>query len=865
MESTKIILDLHKYIKLNKLGQGNFGVVYLVEDADTHQYYAAKISKEDIEKNERNTKEILNLFREINVMSALNHPSIIHFIGFSPTNFEGLPKPTIITEYASNGTLKDLIKHNCDETIQNSWDDTKKLICIYGIASGMSYLHQNKIIHRDLKPENILMDDFLFPKLTDFGLSKFYVSITESMNLSSMSGYKGTPLYMAPEIITDEEYSEASDVYAFSMILYEIMTGTIPFTKLTPFSIMNKIGKGGRPNIPEEVPDVYVDLIKKCWSQEPEERPTFDQILTDLRSNSEFITEKVDKSDFLDYIECTDKYPISFDFMKNKIKFEDFLKSKNSNLKKINLNKEIKQTSSNDNESDNDNEDILLYPLIDYEFLDDDCKKLVKDAQFSHLKKFVVGRNLIEAAQNFPSNTQLGMKYLQSARLQGSKESVIYLAKMFISGEVVPQDFEEARQILNDIKDDTDADRLVLLGKIERKEKNFSKAREFFQKASKAGNADAMFYIGKMLKKGEDCEKDEKAANKYFDLARRNGCTKTVKQQEEQTEDSSQTAKVKSASENEQQEKVQDKTSTQKEVQEQDKEIEKALEHDKNLEKAPENDKTKDSEKSQVQDKEIEKHQDKTTDYDKAQFQPKELDKAKDQSKLKQQDHDKDLDKSRDRIKSKSKSKEKDSTKDKDRRRKKKTADLSIPPNLSIETIFIGNHMTGKTNTIHMISDENSKYEPHLAIFQYYNLLKEFQGQQIKINIYDLNGDVIDNKCHISNYSQNPDFVSLFFSLTDFSSFENLPFWVKEMRRIFKDPIFFLVATFLDKWNDEDEPEIKKISQEQIDEFAQENGIANVMKISNKDCESIHNLIRKMVEIKIDKLNSENIKSCCIY
>ena len=88
------------------------------------------------------------------------------------------------------------------------------LIHIYGIASIMSYLHENDIIHRDLKLDNILFDDYLFPKISDFGLSKV-MNRNNSNVLQSSKGIKGTIVYLAPEILVDEsdpQYSKASDV-----------------------------------------------------------------------------------------------------------------------------------------------------------------------------------------------------------------------------------------------------------------------------------------------------------------------------------------------------------------------------------------------------------------------------------------------------------------------------------------------------------------------------------------------------------------------------------------------------------------------------------------------------------------------------
>ena len=91
---------------------------------------------------------------------------------YNPCNFKQKTKPTIITEYASNGSLDRIIELERLNMAIPEWDDTKKLINLYGIAMGMSYLHSKHIIHRDLKPANIFLDDHLYPKIGDFGLSK---------------------------------------------------------------------------------------------------------------------------------------------------------------------------------------------------------------------------------------------------------------------------------------------------------------------------------------------------------------------------------------------------------------------------------------------------------------------------------------------------------------------------------------------------------------------------------------------------------------------------------------------------------------------------------------------------------------------
>ena len=271
-------------------------------------------------------------------MSQLNHPSILKFIGYSPIDFDNEPKPVIISEYSPNGSLSKLIALESRSRSIDMWDDTKKLITLYGISSAMSFLHSHNIIHRDLKPENILEDEFLFPKIADFGLSKILHSNSDSVSTQSTTGVKGTPIYIPPEGWGSNECSKAGDVYAFAIIAYEIMTLEIPFKDYTYMMLCQKVAiNGERPTFKYPIPEIYQELITRCWSQDPEKRPTFEEIKEDLRNNPEFITDTIDKDQFLDYVEMIDKCECSFDPQKK--------------FKKVLISKVIETDSNNSEES----------------------------------------------------------------------------------------------------------------------------------------------------------------------------------------------------------------------------------------------------------------------------------------------------------------------------------------------------------------------------------------------------------------------------------------------------------------------------------------------------------------------------------
>ena len=137
-----------------------------IKELETGDMYTAKFSMLKI--NKFTEEDIRELSNKLKVISQLNHQSLLKFVGFSQFNFKKERKPVIVTEHVTNGTLKEIFELERGEVAINGWTDIKKLIVIYGIASGMAYLHSFDIIHRDLKPENIFLDEFLLLKIGDF-------------------------------------------------------------------------------------------------------------------------------------------------------------------------------------------------------------------------------------------------------------------------------------------------------------------------------------------------------------------------------------------------------------------------------------------------------------------------------------------------------------------------------------------------------------------------------------------------------------------------------------------------------------------------------------------------------------------------
>lgn len=383
-------IDLDQFEKQTKIGSGGFGAVYKVREKSTDNIYAAKISIYEMDLCENDT--IVNLSREISIISQLNHPSILQFIGFNPYNFKNKPKPVILTEYAPNNSLDAIIKAERIGCGNHEWNDTKKLINIYGIASGMAYLHKKNILHRDLKPANVLLDEYLCPKIADFGLSKIMYEqddVETKRKKPKTSGFKGTYAYCSPEIMRNQIYTKAGDVYAFGMTVYEILTAENLFEGCNVYQVILNAIKEVDIEYKYPIPYCYRKLIEKCLSTEPKLRPSFEQIVENLETSKSFITQNIDENEYLNYIA----------YIKN-IEF-DHKDSNDSQKPQIHLNKidlnRIKLIEKDENEKNDNFLDLTKFEKQEIISKGDSCKLYkLKEIETSNV---YLGQFLMQAIQ----------------------------------------------------------------------------------------------------------------------------------------------------------------------------------------------------------------------------------------------------------------------------------------------------------------------------------------------------------------------------------------------------------------------------------------------------------------------------------
>ncbi len=248
------------------VGRGGFGEVYYAL-TDSGKQVAVKYLRENPEVELRGIAQVMNL----------KSPHLITIYDVR-RNAEG--EPFVIMEYVSGPSLRDLLNAHPD-----GLGPQKAAYFLQGIAAGLSYLHERGIVHRDLKPGNIFYDDG-YVKIGDYGLSKHISVSRHSGNTVSV----GTVHYMAPEIGSGS-YSKAIDIYALGVILYEMLTGRLPFTGSSFGEILMRHLKD-RPDL-AGIDEPFRSVIAKALAKNPDDRFADVNEMVDAVMRSESISASI--------------------------------------------------------------------------------------------------------------------------------------------------------------------------------------------------------------------------------------------------------------------------------------------------------------------------------------------------------------------------------------------------------------------------------------------------------------------------------------------------------------------------------------------------------------------------------------------
>lgn len=242
------------------IGKGQFGSVFKALNLHTGQIVAVK----RIELDGRAKEETESLMGEVDLLKSLTHVRIVHYEGYVQSELY----LNIILEYVENGSLLSLLRSYgvFSETLVASYTSQ--------ILEGLVYLHNQQVVHCDLKAANILTTKNGEVKLTDFG-----VSLNLKINDSDIGEIAaGTPYWMAPEVITLQGASTASDIWSLACTIVELLTGKPPYHDLNKHAALYRIVEEECPPIPENISKNLENFLLLSFNKKPTKRPTADQL-----------------------------------------------------------------------------------------------------------------------------------------------------------------------------------------------------------------------------------------------------------------------------------------------------------------------------------------------------------------------------------------------------------------------------------------------------------------------------------------------------------------------------------------------------------------------------------------------------------
>ena len=285
--------------KLKKVGDGAFGEAFLIISEKTKLYYIAKIIKIQYSNEKNMIKAFGKAFSEVEILKQCHHPNIILFKEVFKQRINNDLTLYIITEYCDDGDLnkKSKEKENKGEHFEES-----QLICwLMQLSLALKYLHEKKIIHRDIKPSNIFLTKKGYIKLGDFSLSQIFNNTEENINsnkntnitndgkeytpdkenLKRIQSLKGTPVFLAPEVLVKHEYTEKTDIWALGITFYYLMNFSYPYKGDTFANFCKNIilDKRETPSHKDLYSQEFINLIESMLYRKPEERPNAESIL----------------------------------------------------------------------------------------------------------------------------------------------------------------------------------------------------------------------------------------------------------------------------------------------------------------------------------------------------------------------------------------------------------------------------------------------------------------------------------------------------------------------------------------------------------------------------------------------------------
>ncbi len=262
-----------RYQLFNEFGEGAIAKVVKAFNRETGRTVALKVIKDVTDEEDRR-----RLVREMEILSRLEHPSVVRYLGHG-TTIEGAP--FVEMEWLEGATLRDVL------VARERLELVEVLDILIPVCSALATCHERGIIHRDIKPENVMLcaPGGRDVKLIDFGMAK----LLKGTPITHDGQLFGTPQYIAPERITmDQDLTSAIDIYSMGIMAYEMMTGERPFDDEEPQKILMAHLTRSVPPMHEKAPDIPIHpafsrIVRRMLRKEPQLRPQALTLYTDLR------------------------------------------------------------------------------------------------------------------------------------------------------------------------------------------------------------------------------------------------------------------------------------------------------------------------------------------------------------------------------------------------------------------------------------------------------------------------------------------------------------------------------------------------------------------------------------------------------
>ncbi|MBT3217582.1 MAG: serine/threonine protein kinase, partial [Proteobacteria bacterium] len=250
---------LDKYEVLQKVGEGGMATVYLGRHSTLDRSVAIKVLHPHLSSSKRNRKRFA---REARAIETLRHDNILEIFDYSGTDAMDC---YIITEFVNGETLAEL-----QERVGSLPSEATAIIGLR-ITQALEYAHSQKVLHRDIKPDNVMVRYDGAIKLMDFGIARFL----DGTQVTLTGALVGSPAFMSPEQAAEMDLDHRSDLFALGTLLYQLVTGQLPFQGSNPSLILKNIIEGNRPAVLELAPNMsatLADIIERLMAPDRDER-----------------------------------------------------------------------------------------------------------------------------------------------------------------------------------------------------------------------------------------------------------------------------------------------------------------------------------------------------------------------------------------------------------------------------------------------------------------------------------------------------------------------------------------------------------------------------------------------------------------